>query len=51
MKVYKAINAVQTELSTIEISFTLPERQTVNQKLSSIPILNDLSVDALLRRF
>jgi hypothetical protein len=41
----------QTELSTIEISFTLPERQTVNQKLSSIPILNDLSVDALLRRF
>jgi hypothetical protein len=41
----------QTELATIEVSFTLPERQTVNQKLSSIPILNDLSVDALLRRF
>jgi hypothetical protein len=41
----------QTELATIDVSFTLPERQTVNQKLSSIPILNDLSVDALLRRF
>jgi hypothetical protein len=41
----------RTELATIEVSFTLPERQSINQKLSSIPILNDLSVDALLRRF
>ncbi len=41
----------RTELATIEVSFTLPERQSVQQKLSSIPILNDLSVDALLRRF
>jgi hypothetical protein len=41
----------QTQLATIDISFTLPPKQWINQKTSSIPLLNDIGVEALLRKF
>jgi hypothetical protein len=41
----------QVQLATIDISFTLPVRQQVNTKLSVIPLLNDMGVEAFLSKF